>query len=344
ILDRTRWMKAHQISCHIGLTGEEVDEPHDNRKRHNNCQPLQDIGDILQQIMAITDESLDAAQARKHALNCHRTKPALFSVLCETKEKTALSIQGVQQEDPPDAQIMRLDNMLLAEGVAGPEKGGASAAVVAAAAGGTPDDGSLEHVDYKEKLSQIREIYHVELDKYEQNSCLWPSCSHSCLNSLPSSQSEIERMVSIIHRKFRAIQTQLKQSTCEAVMILRSRFLDARRKRRNFSKQATEILNEYFYSHLANPYPNEEVKEELAKKCAITVAQIANWFGNKRIWYKKNIAKFPEEANLYATKTATSVSSLSSQANSPATPNSGIHPQGYLSLMCCSSSSLSPCE
>ncbi|OWK50904.1 Pre-B-cell leukemia transcription factor 4, partial [Lonchura striata] len=38
--------------------------------------------------MAITDQSLDEAQARKHALNCHRMKPALFSVLCEIKEKT----------------------------------------------------------------------------------------------------------------------------------------------------------------------------------------------------------------------------------------------------------------
>lgn len=47
-----------------------------------------------------------------------------------------------------------------------------------------------------------------------------------------------------------------------------------RRKRRNFNKQATEILNEYFYSHLSNPYPSEEAKEELAKKCAITVAQV----------------------------------------------------------------------
>ena len=44
----------------------------------------------------------------------------------------------------------------------------------------------------------------------------------------PVSPREIERMVGIIHRKFSAIQTQLKQSTCEAVMILRSRFLDAR--------------------------------------------------------------------------------------------------------------------
>lgn len=54
----------------------------------------------------------------------------------------------------------------------------------------------------------------------------------------------------------------------------RSRFLDARRKRRNFSKQASEILNEYFYSHLSNPYPSEEAKEELARKCGITVRRL----------------------------------------------------------------------
>ena len=76
----------------------------------------------------------------------------------------------------------------------------------------------------------------------------------------PITATEIQRMVNIVHKKFQSIQSQLKQSTCEAVMILRSRFLDARRKRRNFSKKATEILNEYFYSHLANPYPSEEAK------------------------------------------------------------------------------------
>lgn len=49
----------------------------------------------------------------------------------------------------------------------------------------------------------------------------------------------------------------------------------SRRKRRNFSKQASEILNEYFYSHLSNPYPSEEAKEELARKCGITVSQVS---------------------------------------------------------------------
>ncbi|XP_031174142.1 pre-B-cell leukemia transcription factor 1b isoform X2 [Sander lucioperca] len=255
----------------------------------------QDIGDILQQIMTITDQSLDEAQARKHALNCHRMKPALFNVLCEIKEKTVLSIRGAQEEEPPDPQLMRLDNMLLAEGVSGPEKGGGSAAAAAAAAasGGVGADNSAEHSDYRAKLTQIRQIYHTELEKYEQACNEFTTHVMNLLReqsrTRPISPKEIERMVNIIHRKFSSIQMQLKQSTCEAVMILRSRFLDARRKRRNFNKQATEILNEYFYSHLSNPYPSEEAKEELAKKCAITVAQVSNWFGNKRIRYKKNI-------------------------------------------------------
>uniref|UniRef100_A0A8C5WPN7 Pre-B-cell leukemia transcription factor 1 n=1 Tax=Laticauda laticaudata TaxID=8630 RepID=A0A8C5WPN7_LATLA len=193
-----------------------------------------------------------------------------------------LSIRGAQEEEPTDPQLMRLDNMLLAEGVAGPEKGGGSAAAAAAAAasGGAGSDNSVEHSDYRAKLSQIRQIYHTELEKYEQACNEFTTHVMNLLReqsrTRPISPKEIERMVSIIHRKFSSIQMQLKQSTCEAVMILRSRFLDARRKRRNFNKQATEILNEYFYSHLSNPYPSEEAKEELAKKCGITVSQVRN--------------------------------------------------------------------
>ena len=65
---------------------------------------------------------------------------------------------------------MRLDNMLIAEGVAGPEKGGGSSAAAnatAAASGGQPDS-AIEHSDYRAKLAQIRQIYHTELEKYEQ--------------------------------------------------------------------------------------------------------------------------------------------------------------------------------
>lgn len=44
-------------------------------------------------------------------------------------------------------------------------------------------------------------------------------------------------------------------------------------KRRNFSKQAVELLNEYYLAISDNPYPNEHVKMELAnrtgKSCVI---------------------------------------------------------------------------
>merc|ERR1719356_1682828 len=280
------------------------------------------INTILDQIMTITDQSID--EARKHTLNCHRMKPALFSVLCEIKEKTVLSLRNVNDEDPPDPQLMRLDNMLIAEGVAGPEKGGgANAAVNASAA--IANEATIEHSDYRAKLSQIRTIYHQELEKYDQACNEFTTHVMNLLReqsrTRPITPKEIERMVQIIHRKFNSIQIQLKQSTCEAVMILRSRFLDARRKRRNFSKQASEILNEYFYSHLSNPYPSEEAKEELAKKCGITVSQINNWFGNKRIRYKKNITKAQEEANMYAAKAA-------AQGAGSDSPGPGLSPGG----------------
>ncbi|XP_037083357.1 homeobox protein extradenticle-like isoform X5 [Pollicipes pollicipes] len=302
-----------------------------NGQNHTEGEPRkQDINEILQQIMTITEQSLDEAQAstefsRKHTLNSHRMKNALFSVLMEIKEKTVINLRNTQEEEPPDPQLMRLDNMLIAEGVAGPEKGGgaqaATNASAAAAAGGASQEGTIEHSDYRAKLAQIRQIYHQELEKYEQACNEFTTHVMNLLReqsrTRPITPKEIERMVQIIHKKFSSIQVQLKQSTCEAVMILRSRFLDARRRRRNFTKQSTEILSEYFYSHLANPYPTEEVKEQLAKKCGITVSQVCNWFGNKRIRYKKNIGKAQEEANLYAAKKAAGSSPYSVGAGTP---------------------------
>uniref|UniRef100_A0A914VZF2 Homeobox protein extradenticle n=1 Tax=Plectus sambesii TaxID=2011161 RepID=A0A914VZF2_9BILA len=281
-----------------------------------------DINDLLQQVMNINDQTLDDAQTRKHQLQCHRMKAALFAVLCEIKEKTVLSIRGGQEEAPEDPQIVRLDNMLVAEGVAGPEKGTPL----------TTEPGG-DHSDYRAKLAQIRTIYHQELQRYEEACQEFTTHVMNLLReqsrTRPITAKEIERMVSIIHKKFSGIQVQLKQSTCEAVMILRSRFLDARRKRRNFSKQATEVLNEYFYSHLSNPYPSEEAKEELARQCQITVSQVSNWFGNKRIRYKKNIAKAQEEANMYAAKKASHANQYGMMSGSPAGGgmiNPGVYP------------------
>lgn len=82
-----------------------------------------------------------------------------------------LSIRNSLEDDPPDAQLLRLDNMLIAEGVSGPEMGSGSSVATAAAqviAGSLSTENAIEHADYQTKLAQIRQIYQIELDKYEQ--------------------------------------------------------------------------------------------------------------------------------------------------------------------------------
>lgn len=309
--------------------GDQLDAPGNSNNENINPHLGQnkcDINQLLSQIMSITSQSLRDAQEKKDELESNRIKPALYQVLCELKEKTALNMRQSMDDDPQDPQIARLDNMLMAEGVSGPERGQDNLPLSPSQQTNvnTADSMALEHSDYRQKLTQIREVYHTELEKYER------ACSEFTTHTIhllkdqaktrPITPREIDRMVQIIRRKFSSIQVQLKQSTCEAVMILRSRFLDARRKRRNFSKQAKEILDAYFYSHLSNPYPSEEAKEELARKCGISVSQVSNWFGNKRIRYKKNIGKAQEEASLYAAKNAVAVGGAGAECSAVASP------------------------
>lgn len=282
------------IDCSPALT--------DDRKR--------DIGEILQAINTrMSDLNLDDVQARKHSLNGHRMCGALFAVLCDVKERTVVpgrrAVRG--EDEPPDPDLLRLDTMLAAEGIAGPE------VTVSGAS-----EGAIDNADYRTKLGQIGQAYREQLGEYRKISDDFRDHVTVLLRQQssvrPVTFDEVEAMVATINRKFSHVGVQLKQNTCEAVMILRSRFLDARRKRRNFSKMASEILNEYFYRHLSNPYPSEEAKEDLARRCGITVGQVCNWFGNKRIRYKRNIPRAKEEASAHAAKMAAAGATSSSAA------------------------------
>jgi len=284
----------------IGLTSQTGEDT-------SNLQTTQshysDINQMLDHVLKITQQNLDDAQAQKEILNNERMKPALFSVLCEIKERTVLSMRNMQDPNPPNPDLMRLDNMLVAEKIV---------------EGNVPhnqiqDQTTIENTEYKNKLQQIQRVYKQEIEKINQGCTEFTDHVMNLLReqsrTRPITAKEIERMVQIINKKFISIQIQLKQSTCEAIMILKSRFLDARRKRRNFGKKASEVLHEYFYTNLINPYPSDEVKEELARKAGITVAQVNNWFGNKRIRYKRNTQKAQEEANMFAAKAAAAIAS-----------------------------------
>lgn len=63
-----------------------------------------------------------------------RLSKILFTICSLFRLGIVLSLRNTQEEEPPDPQILRLDNMLIAEGVAGPEKGGGANAAASAAA------------------------------------------------------------------------------------------------------------------------------------------------------------------------------------------------------------------
>ena len=54
-------------------------------------------------------------------------------------------------------------------------------------------------------------------------------------------------------------------------------------------------------------------------------AKVNNWFGNKRIRYKKNIAKAQEEANMYAARSA-----ANQLQHSPASTDGGSSQSAFL--------------
>ncbi|CAF0774681.1 unnamed protein product [Rotaria sp. Silwood1] len=275
-----------------------------NYKNTMNNYSNTNINILIDRLMSVINEHLDNAEQYKNTFHKNSMQSALYQVLCEVKNKIALNNQQMSNiEDQTSEQLIRIDNMLIAEGIS--ER---CSSKYLSFTKNFDQNCSFDYSDYQTKLDQIRQIYNFELEKYENhcnNFCLHvKTLLHEQSQIRPISEYEIEHMIKIIRKKFSIIQLQLKQNTCEAVMILRSRSLDARRKRRNFSKLAIEVLNEYFYSHLSNPYPSDEIKEELARQCGISVAQVSNWFGNKRIRYKKNIPKTQEEANSYAAKIA----------------------------------------
>mmetsp|Transcript_901 Transcript_901/g.5629 ORF Transcript_901/g.5629 Transcript_901/m.5629 type:complete len:462 (+) Transcript_901:256-1641(+) len=57
--------------------------------------------------------------------------------------------------------------------------------------------------------------------------------------------------------------------------------------REKLSPNALQILENWFTEHLDNPYPCETEKQALATQCKISVSQVSNWFGNKRMRFKR---------------------------------------------------------
>ncbi|CAJ0579212.1 unnamed protein product, partial [Mesorhabditis spiculigera] len=250
-----------------------------------------DIQDLIAKLYEISELRLDdytkPELPYRQQLNTLYANPklgALRDCLAEAKERYRISSCHDDPDDKESVQEMaRLDNMLLGHGISGltgPE---------------IPSSAAEDQEDYKLKLTEQKTKYEMYMDEAGRFQTNFVENAVALLSEheriRPVTRDEKERMQAVIQKKFRRIQIYIKQAVCENLMLLKNRFCDARRKRRNFSKSATDILNDYFFQNLSNPYPSEEVKEDLARRCNISVSQVSNWFGNKRIRYKKSVGR-----------------------------------------------------
>lgn len=130
--------------------------------------------------------------------------------------------------DSYSQDLVRLDTMLIAEGIVDRHPN----EQLNNNNNNNNNSIEIEHPEYQTNLTRIRHFYHDELAKFDKNSNDF--CTHVITllqqqsQTRPITSEEITHMLSMVRKKLSLIQIQLKQNTCEAVMNLRTRFLDAR--------------------------------------------------------------------------------------------------------------------
>ncbi|PIC18786.1 hypothetical protein B9Z55_024555 [Caenorhabditis nigoni] len=98
-----------------------------------------------------------------------------------------------------------------------------------------------------------------------------------------------------ISRHFDQAKVSLRGEAATKILVLRRDIEQQGRKRRNFDKNTTDTLQNWFHEHRQNPYPTDQEKAELAKQCNIKISQVNNWFGNQRIRSKQQALRCEEE-------------------------------------------------
>lgn len=241
-------------------------------------RPVSDLIDQMMRMMSIDSNEIVNLQQSIRTNPYHRSVQA---VLIEQKEKNPVGSAPVKF-DPEEGNEERLDNMLRAEGVVGPKR------VM-----------DVENKDYEKHLNTARENFEQQIEEHALKRAHFCEHARAALHRQgefrPITHQASEAMTQNIAKKLNTVSVAIKQRACENVIQLRKQFYDARRKRKNFSQSATQVLNAFFESRIKHPYPTEEEKNVLAMQCGISVSQVANWFGNKRIRYKKQIKIAKEE-------------------------------------------------
>uniref|UniRef100_A0A1I7TJ26 Homeobox domain-containing protein n=1 Tax=Caenorhabditis tropicalis TaxID=1561998 RepID=A0A1I7TJ26_9PELO len=111
----------------------------------------------------------------------------------------------------------------------------------------------------------------------------------------PVDDRDFSNVKQSITKHFEQAKTNLRGDAATKILVLRREIEQQGRKRRNFDKNTTDTLQNWFHDHRTNPYPSDQEKAELAKQCNIKISQVNNWFGNQRIRSKQQAIRMEEE-------------------------------------------------
>jgi len=234
----------------------------------------------------IDSVSLEDLQTRKSDIRTHRLLGTMISLMTECKKEGILPqipSNAFFQQPIPGTLDFTLDDFLQTQGITdNPEDSPTQ----------EDDDQGVQNSEFYFKLNQLKQAYMEELEKLNK------VCNEFCsrmMNILreqslirPVTEEETQMKMAAIQQKFDYVRNQLRTNVCNAILVLQKQYHQpGKRRRRNLSKKATEILSHWFYEHIDDPYPTDEEKSLLATQCVLSLNQVNNWFGNKRIRYKR---------------------------------------------------------
>jgi len=261
--------------------------------------------------------SPDEIQEKKNFVQKHRLQPHMLQIIEYCKKEGIIPNLPTNIYQPNTLTDYSLSEFLEAQGIECPE-----------------DEPDPKGDEFTFKLQQLKTAYNEELDKLNRVCSEFVQRMTTLLREQGQirtvTEQEIQAKTLIIQQKFDFVRNQLRTNVCNAILVLQKQYNhQSKKRRRSLSKRATEVLSHWFFEHINDPYPSDEEKSMLAAQCVLSLNQVNNWFGNKRIRYKRKCLEEEARRNKAAAQVAGIPPSPGLLSNSPADFNNSPPPSPY---------------
>lgn len=265
---------------------------------------------------------MEEIQEKKNNLQKHHLHSHMLQIIEYCKKEGVIPNLPPSLLQPSPPTDYSLTEFLELQGIESPE-----------------DEYELKNDEFSFKLQQLKVAYGEELDKLNKVCSDFITRIMILLREQGQirhvSEQEVQAKTLIIQNKFDYVRNQLRTNVCNAILVLQKQYRHLPKKRRSLSKKATDVLNRWFFDHINDPYPSDEEKGMLAAQCVLSLNQVNNWFGNKRIRYKRRCTEGNlrlNKSNLSASTLLPSPSGLNSPIGSPCSPISPYSPPSHCTL------------